>query len=234
MNTITKNAVSFKSMPQKYFHEKFNVRQKSFLKTKIYKDDNSLFIPMLPSFLVNEEKIRNMIEDELVLGKVKRIDLVTKQNSNNRYMAFIHFEYWYDDYYTKKFRDIIKTVGQMDVYGYQECIRQSSNSAFSMVTDDIVFTDWNNRKSYAIFIPTNEEYSGVYVPTQDFYNNASVYIRFMMNNTPIPETELNQHQLANNLALAEKEILDLKTRVAQLEEIINKLTTNTSVEHNNP
>jgi hypothetical protein len=111
------------------------------------------------------------------------------------------------------------------VYGYYECRRVAAgySSMTGNVIDEVLYTDLNGRKSYGIFMPViNEAYSGVYVPTRDFYNNATTYVRFMMNKTPIPETELNQHQLANNLALAEKEIQDLKTRIAQLEDIIKK------------
>jgi hypothetical protein len=227
VNIATNSAAGGQGVqPTKYFPEVVNAKcaPKSYLKTKVvHKEDSSLFIPMLPYSMVNEETLKTIMEENLSLGKVKRVDIVAKQNNPNRFMAFIHFEYWYDNYHTRKFRDLIKTNGQMDVYGYQECVRQNSYSMTSII-DDVTFTDWNNRKCYGNFIPpANGEYYGVYVPTNNFYQNASVFIRFMMNTAPIPETELNQHQVAHNLQLAQDEIQDLKTRVAQLEEIIKKL-----------
>jgi hypothetical protein len=210
----------------KYFLENNNLKS-ACLKTKVHAEDNSLFIPMLPSSMVNEEKLTAFIEQKLTLGKVRRIDLVAKPNTQNRYMAFIHFEYWFNSHQTNNFRELIIHNGHMDVYGSYECRRVAAgySSMTDNIIDEVLYTDLNGRKCYGIFVPVrNEAYSGVYVPTRDFYTSATTYVRFMMNKTPIPETELNPHQLANNLALAEKEIQDLKTRLAQLEETIKKIT----------
>jgi hypothetical protein len=223
MNSTVFASASFATeTPVKFFVEK-STGNVEHMKRINHTEDNSLFIPMLHSSLVNEEQLRVIIEDKLTLGKVKRVDFVVKPNTQNRYMAFIHFYYWYDNYNTNNFRRLVKAKGYMDVYGFKECIRDK-NCYSSAHHDTVVFTDWNNRKCYGVYIENERTYEGQYVSTVDFYNNASVYIRFMMNKTPIQETELNPHQLANNLAVAEKEILDLKTRVAELEETIKKMT----------
>lgn len=178
---------------------------------------NSLFIPMLPPSMIDEQKLTDIVENKLTIGKVKRVDIVAKPNTQNRFMAFIHFDYWYYTYETNLFRQNIEKNNQVDVFGYIESYRYLNKSNLN---DNIIYTDWNNNKCYPLF---NGQF---YVPDENFYNNATLYIRFMINKTPIPETELNQHQLANNLSIAEKEIVGLKERILELENIIMKMAEN--------
>lgn len=130
---------------------------------------NSIFIPALPSDAVNEEFIIHVMEDVLQLGKVKRVDLSLKKNHKNKYMAFVHFEFWYNNQNVHYFRNMI------DLYGYYDI-------------------------------------QGIMVPNT--YKN--IYMRFMVNKTPIKETKLNEHQLSANLEMAEAKIQDQENIINDL------------------
>jgi hypothetical protein len=122
---------------------------------------NSIFIPALPSDAVDEDFIKKVVEDTLQLGKVKRVDLSLKQNHKNKYMAFVHFDYWMDTENVHNFRNIIESYGYNDVYG--------------------------------INVPKTSK---------------EIYMRFMVNKTPIKETSMNAHQLAASIEMAEAKIQD--------------------------
>jgi|UniRef100_A0A6C0IL62 hypothetical protein len=63
----------------------------------------SRFIPMVKDYL----------ETTLSLGKVSRIDFVDREleNGSRGKALFIHFEHWYENDYTKSFRNMLDTTG---------------------------------------------------------------------------------------------------------------------------
>ena len=144
-------------------------------------DWNSLFIPSLPGGLVDEELLTYIIEEIFILGEVKRIDIIKKENSNNRLMAFIHLNFWYKNNSTDTFRQKIENEGHADVYGF--------------INNDNIETD------YWEFITSLKE---------------GLFIRFMINKTPIKDTELNIHQLADVLEKAEKRISEQDLLIEQM------------------
>lgn len=85
---------------------------------------NSLFIPSLPPGFVNEELLFELIQEIFCIGSVKRVDIIKKNNSNNRLMAFIHFNNWNNSPGTRIFRDKIEKEGFIDVYGYTNEMNQ--------------------------------------------------------------------------------------------------------------
>ncbi len=137
---------------------------------------NSLFIPMLPNDLIDEGRLKYLIEFIYGLGKVKRIDFTKKENSNTKYMAFIHFDYWNNNDFTQSLRERLQYFNLVDL-----------------------------------------NYIG-------FIDHKTKFIRFMINKTPIKDTEMNAPQLANELEIKikeisekDKEIEELKNKIAQLE-----------------
>ena len=86
-------------------------------------DWKSMYIPFIPSnMLIGTSDgsttrfiptIRDYIENTLRLGKVSRVDFVDREleNGNRGKALFVHFENWYDNEYTKRFRDMLNTSG---------------------------------------------------------------------------------------------------------------------------
>lgn len=86
-------------------------------------DWKSMYIPFIPSnMLIGTSDgsttrfiptIRDYIEKTLCLGKVSRVDFVDREleNGSRGKALFVHFEHWYDNEYTKRFRDMLDTSG---------------------------------------------------------------------------------------------------------------------------
>jgi len=55
----------------------------------------SIYIPFV-NFSCSEEYISNIFKT-LLIGEVNRVDLIRKEGVTPHYMAFIHFNYWYDN-----------------------------------------------------------------------------------------------------------------------------------------
>jgi hypothetical protein len=151
--------------------------------------NSSLFIPAIPIKLKNEESIKYLIECELMLGRVKRVDFVAKTNpintNDNRWEVFIHFEYWYNTYDVMVLRNLLEENDYVDITG----------------------TTLDNKN---------------YFPLQ----NKIKFLRLMFNKTPIKETNLNAHQLAD---LLEREIIknkNLENKIKELEMKLNLLNNN--------
>jgi len=169
---------------------------------------NSLFLPALPPGFANEQAIAHVCETMMQLGKVKRVDIVQKENAPNRTMAFVHFHSWNHNEETQRFRHAMEQMEQVDVFGALQHVYDVSGDLYLQ--------------------PIGFEYL---FATQMGKNNRPFYFRFFINKTPIKETELNIHQLANMLEMAEskiedqqglidgmlKELADAKERIESLE-----------------
>ena len=94
---------------------------------------NSLYIPCLPKEIlfdtdkgtsyINEVSLQYFIEKNLQLGKIKRIDFVDREVTENEKVttvkaAFIHFDYWHDNNNAKFLRNKLDTEGQFRQKGY--------------------------------------------------------------------------------------------------------------------
>jgi len=89
----------------------------------------SIYIPMIPdNMLVSTGNgftsfgpgdLQWCIEEKLRLGKVKRVDFVTRQQDDRAIQsAFVHFESWYELPYAVKVRDAMNTDGSYRQKGY--------------------------------------------------------------------------------------------------------------------
>lgn len=93
----------------------------------------SIYIPVVPTnlHLSNQDNVTNrfypknlktFIENNLNLGKVKRVDFVDRNIETSSVTvkgAFIHFEYWYDSDESKYVRHILDTKQKYRQMGYQ-------------------------------------------------------------------------------------------------------------------
>lgn len=120
---------------------------------------NSIFIPSVPTYALDENIFKHAIENVLRLGRVKRVDFSLKKGTTNKYMAFIHFHAWFNTENVMQFRRDIEMTETYDIHN--------------------------------IWIPSIQKY---------------IFIRCMINRKPIKEAELNIHQLADCLEMAECKI----------------------------
>jgi hypothetical protein len=152
---------------------------------------NSLFIPAVPFGVLDVDYLTWVFEELLQLGKVKRVDIVTKNKEKNQHMAFVHFDYWNDAEQVHHLRHLIETQNSVDVCG------GNGNQLIHM-------------------------------------RHPNLFLRLMVNKTPIKETEMNIHQVAANLEMMEatiadqrdtinsvlKELADAKSRIEELEMLV--------------
>lgn len=83
----------------------------------VYKQWDSLFIPMVPSDLMVEARLKDIIENDFKFGVVRRIDYSKKLDGNSHgYMAFVHFESWDFNNYTVSIRNHIERFGHIDLH----------------------------------------------------------------------------------------------------------------------
>jgi hypothetical protein len=151
---------------------------------------DSLFLPALPSIFTDETVLRDLFEYTLKIGKVKRVDIVAKPDGGNRKMAFIHFDHWNKTRSIEDLRSFVATHGQADIAGIRD-----ANGMYHGLNN--LFYDKkrvNDRR----------------------HQNRELFVRIMMNKTPIKETELNIHQLADSLEMAEKVIHQQKEQIENL------------------
>ena len=144
---------------------------------------NSIFIPSLPSYFADEIILSYLIQEVFKLGSVKRVDIIKKENMNNRLMAFIHFNHWFDNTSVASFRGKMDKDGMVDIFGYID--EQGRKSNYALLYDKNLRND--------------------------------MFLKFLINKTPIKETELNIHQLADVLEKAEQKIRDQRKMIKELQ-----------------
>ena len=97
------------------------------------KEWTSIYIPVIPTnlHLSNHNNttnkfypkyLKNFLENNLNLGKIKRIDFVDRNIENSPVTvkgAFVHFDYWYDSNESKYMRHILNTKQKYRQMGYQ-------------------------------------------------------------------------------------------------------------------
>lgn len=85
----------------------------------------SLYLPFIPKDLeldgvpmISEEPMKQYFENLLQLGKVSRIDFITKESKHDpsALSAFIHFENWYES--GESLRQALDDLGEYKLFGY--------------------------------------------------------------------------------------------------------------------
>ncbi len=96
-------------------------------------DWNSLYVSNIPNMLgvecgdntfmrIHPKDIETIIETNLMLGKVSRVDYVKREVESGNYVndAFIHFQHWYNNNEAKEFRkELDEGSPSVKVSGYQ-------------------------------------------------------------------------------------------------------------------
>jgi hypothetical protein len=95
-------------------------------------DWTSIYIPVIPEDLTmdngdvrlnNEESLAEFFEDQLKIGKVSRIDFMSKPVPNSDRVAkcaYVHFDQWYDNHVAKLVRKTINDKGEFSCNGYYD------------------------------------------------------------------------------------------------------------------
>jgi hypothetical protein len=169
----------------------------------------SLYIPMIQTDIMLDgvaftaEHLQEFIENRLQIGKVRRIDLVDRDDllqfneKNPIQAAFIHMECWFDNYNTHLLRNSLNTKGEIRQRGYHD------------------------GKQMIKF--TGKELQG------DTYFR---YFVFKINHKPIPDADgkLNIHQLSALKTKHEAELEEARAEIellkAELENMMKKKEEN--------
>jgi len=204
MTHMTLREAQVDSGKGKYISELTNLQNESL--TLSEDEWNSLYIPILPTFLYiqqgNNEQTRrsfqprylkSFIEQDLKLGKVRRVDFIDRELPDKQLVksVFIHFESWYNNSNVTYLRDKLNTQGSFKQRGYYDGV--------------------NNYK----FMCKND--NGDIIPG---------HFIFKINHKPIPdvvETELNMSQLVAANKVLEEKIIEKDELLAEKDEIIAKL-----------
>jgi hypothetical protein len=95
-------------------------------------DWTSIYIPVLPEDLTmdngdvrlnTEHALTEFFEDQLKIGKVSRIDFMSKPVPNSDRVAkcaYVHFEQWYNNHVAKLVRKTINDKGEFSCNGYYD------------------------------------------------------------------------------------------------------------------
>lgn len=87
---------------------------------------SSLYIPYLDNSFARDDVIY-MFEHKYFIGKVSRVDLVKAKPrnsvSNKEWIsAFVHFEYWFDNEFTRFLREYLEKYEKYDMQNYVDFV----------------------------------------------------------------------------------------------------------------
>jgi len=162
----------------------------------------SFYIPVLPTDMVlnnkplfDEDSMKEFFETKKKIGKVSRIDYISKMGKNNNKIvsAFVHFEEMYDNnciYFGKLLTDLKQGIlAEIQVGGYHD------EHYYHRITSTI-----NTRINRYFSIRLNKR------PIQE-----------------VKVPELNIHQLIDSNKFMENLIEEQKLKIAQMEAEMNEL-----------
>jgi hypothetical protein len=172
---------------------------------------NSIYIPTIPQDLMIDDiscttvdGLTNYFENKICVGKVRRVDLITKPRGNYTLLAaFIHFDEWFPE--SDKMRNHLnhpKTNGEFKLGGY-----------FSKSLNHFVnfYSSQNSSFHRFLCVKINK------TPIPEI--------------APMDASDLNIHQLVHSLELAretiannEKLIAEQNDRIAELEKLLAEKT----------
>jgi hypothetical protein len=171
----------------------------------------SIYVPCIPPDMMLDgkrfstiEDVTDFFENKLCIGKVKRVDLITKpRGQTNILAAFVHFDYWYHTSESMRKFMMGDGNGQCNIHGY---IKKNGE---------------DDRGEHRNFYSSQNRSFGRYLTCK-------------INTNPIPEiapmlaSELNVHQLVHALEVAretiaqnEQRLADQAKRIAELEQLLN-------------
>lgn len=164
----------------------------------------SLYIPMIPNGMLlegkpfeSEEDIKDFLKNKLKIGKVSRIDFITKMINNEPVrQAYIHMDHWYDNEDTHIIRNMIDTNGSTNITGYA------------------IYPEAFNYTQRPITVSF----------TSSTFTRKLPFIKFKVNWNVIPsvDEELNVHQLVAKTK-RQQEIIDEQAKL--IKELNQMITT---------
>jgi hypothetical protein len=119
--------LSFKAVEQKVdgAKKRVNVRNEPVERPLSGDDWKSIYIPLIPDnmfvsdrggmFPFHSEQLKHIIQHELGIGEVSRIDFVTSENGRS---AYVHFTKWYDNGFVENLRNELNVQGNMKLYKF--------------------------------------------------------------------------------------------------------------------
>ena len=174
----------------------------------------SFYIPVLPTDMVlnnkplfDEASMKDFFETKKKVGKVSRIDYVSKMGKNNNKIvsAFVHFEEMYDDnniFFGKFLKDLKEgIIPEIQIGGYHEMGGYNELLYYYHITSSTNF-------------------------------KINRYFSIRINKRPIQEVkvpDLNIHQLIDSNKFMEKLIEEQKLKMAQMEEEIKLLKNKVAI-----
>jgi hypothetical protein len=100
-------------------------------------DWTSLYIPIIPTDMMldgnrfESRHLQDFIENKIQIGKVRRIDFVDRDDleyfdeSNPIKAAFIHMEFWFDNYNANILRNALNSKGEHRQRGYHDGMKMN-------------------------------------------------------------------------------------------------------------
>jgi len=119
--------LSFKAVEQKFDGAKKRViaRNEPVERPLSDEDWKSMYIPLIPDnmfvsdrggmFPFHAEQLKHIIQHELGIGEVSRIDFVMSEQGRS---AYVHFTKWYDNGYVEDLRNELNVRGNMRLYKF--------------------------------------------------------------------------------------------------------------------
>jgi hypothetical protein len=175
----------------------------------------SMYVPCIPPDMMLDgkrfstiEDVTDFFENKLCIGKVKRVDLITKPRGHTNILAaFVHFDCWYHTSEDMRKFMMGDGNGQCNIHGY-----------FKRTNED-------DRGEHRNFYSSQNRSFGRYLTCK-------------INTNPIPEiapmlaSELNIHQLVHALEVAretisenEKRLEEQARRIAELEQLLGPIVS---------
>ena len=81
---------------------------------------NSLYIPMVFGKFKSDEVLKDLIQKNLLLGRVSRIDYMVTKTEKPVMTAYVHFESWYDTDAARLLRTKLDTEAQYKCTGFMQ------------------------------------------------------------------------------------------------------------------
>ena len=178
----------------------------------------SIYIPFLPNNLVldcvsyegvyeilqdleTETDFKNLFEEILGVGKVKRVDFVVRDGKK---CAFVHFHHWYDNANAKQMQAMIKTSISAKIKTFS-----SGRERYRIRTEKKVVRNSIEQ--------TIQEY-----PFLTFKQNFKAIPEFLTTDDAIATTLPNIHQVMHWNAELEKTVAEQKARILELEQLLEQ------------
>jgi hypothetical protein len=204
--SIKKLANNFEEFQEKKNVNRTTIATKSTEPLELSDNDwKSLYVSNIPNMLgvecgentfmrIHPKDIEMIIESNLMLGKVSRVDYVKRENESGNYVndAFVHFHHWYNNNEAKEFRK--------ELDGGNPSVKVSGYHIGSTRRNLVVFQNNGTKKSAYINFKINHK------PIEE-----------------VDDTDLNVHQLVAANKFLNEELESKNALIEKLEKELESL-----------